>query len=681
MKCHYEVLGVSRDASDDDLKKAYRKLALKWHPDKNLGNPEDAKEQFQIVQQAWEVLSDPQERAWYDNHREAILKGGIGENYKDDSIDLFQYFTTSCYKGYGDDEKGFYTVYEKVFEQLIAEDSEFCKEEDSDDEVPGFGNSTSSYDDVHKFYAYWQSYSTKRSFAWLDPYDIRDTPNRRVLRLVEKENKKIRDKAKKERNEQVRNLVAFVRKRDKRVQAHAQMLAERAKENTKKAQERKKQQLIRRQQEMKSYTESEWSKFSNIEKDLKVIEANLAAEFGEELTSNADSDEADNLDNNTLYCVACNKIFKTQKAFTNHENSKKHKDNVSTMKASLLADENEDSESSSEEYDSDSDSDSKLGRNRNISSLNRNLKGVKLATGPEMPDFLMNPSENTDVNVESNQPDTSDEERVSDNESSSTSKKNTSKILKKQSVKLATGPEMEDFLDAASGVSKIQDDRDILTPESELISDEESEPDNPMLHIIEKSRKSKKKKGKNVQKVILEKTTDDEQELDAHFGLSKKQRKKQNLKKVNLEKVSSDVKVSARIAGDEKLDEDKNKTVQEMSKNFTNGNQVDSDNSDLSSEGDSKLLTQKIKKSRGKKAKEAKKTQKSGFDESRSKDKKGKKRGGSRREDVQDLDHCCAVCKTEFPTKNKLFDHLKKTGHSVYIKPVKSGKPLSEDSN
>ena len=76
MKCHYEVLGVTFEANDDDLKKAYRKLALQWHPDKNLDNAEEAKKQFQVIQAAYEVLSDPQERAWYDRHRDAILLGG-----------------------------------------------------------------------------------------------------------------------------------------------------------------------------------------------------------------------------------------------------------------------------------------------------------------------------------------------------------------------------------------------------------------------------------------------------------------------------------------------------------------------------------------------------------------------------------------------------------------------------
>lgn len=64
MKCHYEVLKLSQDADNSEIKVAYRKLALKWHPDKNLDSPDEAKEQFQSVQNAYEVLSDPQERAW-----------------------------------------------------------------------------------------------------------------------------------------------------------------------------------------------------------------------------------------------------------------------------------------------------------------------------------------------------------------------------------------------------------------------------------------------------------------------------------------------------------------------------------------------------------------------------------------------------------------------------------------
>ncbi|KAJ0985991.1 hypothetical protein J5N97_004347 [Dioscorea zingiberensis] len=74
---YYKVLQVDKDAKEDDLKKAYRKLAMKWHPDKNPNNKKEAEAKFKEVSEAYEVLSDPQKRAIYDQYGEEGLKGQV----------------------------------------------------------------------------------------------------------------------------------------------------------------------------------------------------------------------------------------------------------------------------------------------------------------------------------------------------------------------------------------------------------------------------------------------------------------------------------------------------------------------------------------------------------------------------------------------------------------------------
>lgn len=74
---YYEVLGISRSATDEEIKKAYRKLALKWHPDKNLDRKEIAEVNFKRISEAYEVLSDANKRQVYDQYgKDGLVNGG-----------------------------------------------------------------------------------------------------------------------------------------------------------------------------------------------------------------------------------------------------------------------------------------------------------------------------------------------------------------------------------------------------------------------------------------------------------------------------------------------------------------------------------------------------------------------------------------------------------------------------
>jgi molecular chaperone DnaJ len=77
MADYYQTLGVARDASDDDIKKAYRKLAMQFHPDRNSGSAE-SEEKFKEITEAYDVLRDSNKRATYDRYGEAGLRGGGG---------------------------------------------------------------------------------------------------------------------------------------------------------------------------------------------------------------------------------------------------------------------------------------------------------------------------------------------------------------------------------------------------------------------------------------------------------------------------------------------------------------------------------------------------------------------------------------------------------------------------
>ena len=89
---YYEVLGVTKTASKDEIKSAYRKIAMKYHPDRNPDNKE-AEDKFKEAAEAYEVLSDDDKRAKYDRYGHQAFGPGAGQQGFNDINDIFSHFS------------------------------------------------------------------------------------------------------------------------------------------------------------------------------------------------------------------------------------------------------------------------------------------------------------------------------------------------------------------------------------------------------------------------------------------------------------------------------------------------------------------------------------------------------------------------------------------------------------
>eukprot|EP00210_Caulerpa_lentillifera_P000372 g365.t1 len=316
MRCFYEVLELPQDADDDAIKRAYRLQALKWHPDKNP-TPE-AEDRFKEISNAFEVLSDVHERAWYDSHRESILNsdtlhqtGGVSSGPGSGNLpDLYPYFTSSCFSGHHSGPKGFYSVYGGVFNQIGVREVESGGKLGIE-----FGTEESSSSEITQFYTYWSAFTTSIEFAFVDEFNLASAPNRKVRRAMEDQNLKKRKSAKREYIETVRQLVSFVKKRDLRILRIKKQEAEKRAQIKAKEELRRKEEQQERQRKATEYRDAEW-----------IVRSEIVDE---------EDDRSEESVRNELWCVICDKVFKSERALENHQKSKKHRENVANLQKEI----------------------------------------------------------------------------------------------------------------------------------------------------------------------------------------------------------------------------------------------------------------------------------------------------------------------------------------------------------
>lgn len=376
--CYYELLGVQSTADDSELKKAFRRKALQYHPDKNRDNIEEATETFAQIRAAYEVLSDPQERAWYDSHKHQILNddfdGGTYEEEDDYSMngsvtgvtteEVLMFFNSSLYTRVDDTPAGFYQIAGKVFARLAKDEvmhgrmqglRQFNTYDDDHFEAmitdigyvdacdkrmkqyaadssralfPPFGYSSTNYELIKEFYKKWSCFSTVKSFRWKDEYVYSSVYDRRTKREINKRNEKARQQARSEYNKVVKRFVGFIKKLDKRMQEGDRLFKE-----LKREKERQKFQELK-EASKRSRPAFEMQGWQNIDEgkwnDLDKL-------YADDNDGNEENDSQDEVE--VIYdCFVCNKKFKSENQLENHNATKSHRKNVLKLQREMKKD-------------------------------------------------------------------------------------------------------------------------------------------------------------------------------------------------------------------------------------------------------------------------------------------------------------------------------------------------------
>lgn len=298
---YYTILGVGFNATEDEIKKAHRNQAKKYHPDKNRDDPEEATRIFNLVEKAYNTLSDPKKKADYDKQfvkQSGFASFGFGKildyfNDKDiDEIDEDEDFSDSI--------SGFYQRNERKFISI-------AKEEGIYDQAPLFGRSNSPWDVVNEFYMYWSNFTTKRRH------------DENAAGLSEKQYEKSVKEETIKYTRQIRDLVKKIKSVDPRVKRQAKLLEEKN--------QRKNIELERKKAADHKKVLEQIEKYQN-EDNYDPNKHIILKDF-----DNDDKDEE-----SILTCTYCDRSFSDEQKFITHCKTNKHQKAVSKAKAQFIKD-------------------------------------------------------------------------------------------------------------------------------------------------------------------------------------------------------------------------------------------------------------------------------------------------------------------------------------------------------
>ena len=265
-----------------------------------------AADRFREIQNAYEILTDEKERSSYDARLRRLQKktgGSVVESMAPPSmfVQVAEVLFDKEYMELPPKLESYGELFLKIAEmEKVAYPDFLLKDGDS----------------IQVFYAEWGSFATGLDFEWVQQ-PINPSYDRRVRRAIEQENTKARKLARKEYNEHVRSFTEFVKRRDSRYKEYQAILSEKKRKEEEQAAAAAAAALALKKQKQREY------ELSRDGTDVEYSEEEI-------------------LEQQVWHCPACEKYFKSEGSFLNHEKSKKHIKNVEVLRQILLDEEGED---------------------------------------------------------------------------------------------------------------------------------------------------------------------------------------------------------------------------------------------------------------------------------------------------------------------------------------------------